>query len=189
MAQVTKKDLEQSQAADRKRGTLKRQSKTVKNSDGNDITGNLYYIVDDERKAASREYLAMMLPVLKAYKAVNPQGYETLKGITLGFTQLVKAENETENLYNVHRHFGRKTFGTLDYFPTDDEGLLLVLGNAYAAVKEERIAKAEIKRQANAQKREKETISNASTETLAQSLSIEQLQAALAAAQAKAQAK
>lgn len=188
MSQIKKKDLEQIQAADRKRGTLKRQSKTVKNSDGNDITGNLFYVVDDERKAASREYLAMMLPVLKAFKAADPKGYKFLNGITLGFNQLVKAENETGNLYNVHRQFGRKTFGTLDYYPTDLEGLLLVLGGAYAAVKEERIAKAEIKRQAAAQKREKDTISGASTETLAAALSIEQLQAALAAAQA-AQAK
>ena len=189
MANVTKKDLVQVQAAERQRGTLKRNSATVKNSDGNDITGNLFYVVDDTRKQASREYLYMMLPVLKAYKAVNPKGYETLKGITLGFTQLVKAENETNNLYKIHREFGRKSFGTLDYFPYNDESMLLVLGSAYAAVKEERIAKAEISRKANAQKREKDTISNASTETLAQALSIEQLQAALAKAQAAAAEK
>lgn len=184
MAKVTKKDLEQSQAADRKRGTLKRQSKTVKNSDGNDITGNLYYIVDNERKAASREYLSTMLPVLKAFKAADTKGYQSLMDITKSFTQLVKAENETENLYKVQRHFGRKTFGTLDYFPTDLEGLLLVISGCYAAVKEMRISDAEIKRQAAAQKREKDTVSNASDETLADVLSLERLEALLKAKKA-----
>ena len=187
MAKVTKKDLEQSQAADRKRGSLKRQSKTVKNSDGNDITGNLYYIVDDERKAASSEYLSTMLPVLKAFKAADTKGYQSLMDITKSFTQLVKAENETENLYKVQRHFGRKTFGTLDYYPTDLEGLLLVISGCYAAIKEMRIADAEIARKAASQKREKETVSSASDETLLDALTPERLEVLLK--KAKAQAK
>ena len=184
MAQVTKKDLEQSQAADRKRGTLKRQSKTVKNSDGNDITGNLFYVVDDERKASSREYLSIMLPVLKAFKAADEKGYKSLMDITKSFTQLVRTENETENLYKVQRHFGRKTFGTLDYYPTDLEGLLLVISGCYAAIKEMRIADAEIARKAASQKREKETVSSASDETLTDVLSLERLEALLKAKKA-----
>ena len=187
MSQIKKKDLEQSQAADRKRGSLKRQSKTVKNSDGNDITGNLFYLVDNERKAASREYLSTMLPVLKAFKASDIKGYKSLMDITKAFTQLVKAENETENLYKVQRHFGRKTFGTLDYFPTDLEGLLLVISGCYAAIKEIRIADAEIARKAASQKREKETVSSASDETLLDALTPERLQALLK--KAKAQSK
>lgn len=184
---IKKKDLEQSQAADRKRGTLKRQSKTVKNSDGNDITGNLFYVVDAERKASSREYLSTLLPVLKAFKAADIQGYKSLMDITKAFTQLVKAENETENLYKVQRHFGRKTFGTLDYYPTDLEGLLLVISGCYAAIKEMRIADAEITRKAASQKREKETVSNASDETLLDALTPERLETLLK--KAKAQAK
>lgn len=183
---IKKKDLEQSQAADRKRGTLKRQSKTVKNSDGNDITGNLFYVVDAERKASSREYLSTMLPVLKAFKAADGKGYKSLMDITKAFTQLVKAENETENLYKVQRHFGRKTFGTLDYYPTDLEGLLLVISGCYAAIKEMRIADAEIARKAASQKREKETVSSASDETLLDALTPERLEALLKKAKAAA---
>lgn len=186
MQNISKKDLQSTlQEEQQAKGKITRKSSSRKAADGKEQSINLFYVCDNERKDASQKYLQSLSGVFEMWREIDID-FSEMERITANFTRLALSENEDGNKYKYHITEGRKDFGILDYYPTNLEQFAEVFGAARLVLKEQRVAAQEKEREQRAAEKEQQTISGASTETLATALTIEQLQAALAAAQAAA---
>lgn len=180
MANVNKKDLvaaikEEHQAS----GKISRKSTSRKTQDGKEQAINLFYVCDQERKSASKKFLVTLKPVWQAYKQTSERAAKIaayIESKTNNFTSLVLPENENGDKYKNQVKVGRKNFGVLDYFPTNEEQLLEVLAACRLLLKEERVSQQEQEREQAKQERKQEVLESASEQELLAALA--KLQAA-----------
>lgn len=168
--QISSKDLvtalkEEQQAS----GKISRKSTSRKTQDGKEQAFSLFYVCDKERKSASANFLATLKPVWQAYKQTSERAAKIaayIESKTDNFTTLVLPESESGDKYKRHIVVGRKQFGVLEYFPTNEEQLLEVLSACRLLLKEERVAEQERERDRNKQERKQEVLESASEQEL-----------------------
>ena len=170
------KDLQQVYKLETGSGKISRKFKTTTDkTTGTETASNLVYVCDAERKSAFIRLIVSLRRTIENAKQEKPSETALIENWTNGLRLLLVSENETENKCKQHITIGRKTFGVLEYYPTTVEQLIEVVSAARLALKEYRIAQ---------QEKERETARAERAVTLAESLTIEQLQAIIAAKQA-----
>lgn len=170
------KDLQQVFKLETGGGKISRKFKTTTDkTTGKKTASNLVYVCDAERKSAFIRLIVSLRRTIENAKQEKPSETALIENWTNGLRLLLVSENETENKCKQHITIGRKTFGVLEYYPTTVEQLIEVVSAARLALKEYRIAQ---------QEKERETARAERAVSLAESLTIEQLQAIIAAKQA-----
>lgn len=174
--QTLSKDLKQVYKLETSSGKISRKFKTTTDkTTGKETATNLVYVCDTERKAAFIRLIVSLRHTIESAKQDKPNECALIENWTNGLRLLLVSENETENKCKKHITIGRKTFGVLEYYPTTLEQLIEVIAAARLALKEYRIAQ---------QEKQRETARAEKAVSLAESLTIEQLQAIIAAKQA-----